>query len=104
MFQFMTTSRSNIVALERQQWKIVINDMSPVGHQAVFTRLWKVYANGVAVTLSIQVEEEQFVLYTDLGHARSRTNRTENGRFSTLEAASNRLIQECSGWDRTWDA
>ena len=104
MIQFMTTIRSSISALERQQWKIVINDMSPVGHQAVFTRLWKVYANGVAVTLSIQLEEEQFVLYTDLGHAGSRTNRTENGRFSTLEAATNRLIQECSGWDRTWDA
>ena len=100
----MTTSQSNIVALECQQWKIVINDLNPVGHQAVFTRLWKVYANGVAVTLSIQVEEEQFVLYTDLGHAGSMTNRTENGRFSNLEAASSRLIQECNGWDRTWEA
>ena len=100
----MTTSRLSVIALEHQQWNIVINDLSPVGHQAVFTRLWKVYANGVAVTLSIQVEEEKFVLYTDLGHAGSRTNRTENGRFPTLEAASNRLIQECSGWDRTWEA
>jgi hypothetical protein len=44
------------------------------------------------------------VLYTDLGHSGSGTNRTENGRFSTLDAASNRLIQECSGWDRTWEA
>ena len=104
MTQLMTTSRSNIVALEHQQWKIVISDLSPVGHQAVFTRLWKAYANGVAVTLTIQVEVEPFVLYTDLGHAGSRTNRTENGRFSTLEAASNRLIQECRGWDRTWEA
>ena len=97
-------SRSSISALERQQWTIVINDLSPMGHQALFTKLWKVYANGVTVTVSIQGDEGQFVLCTDLGHSGSRTNRTENGRFSTLEAASTRLIQECNGWDRTWEA
>ena len=100
----MTTSLSSISTLERQQWTIVINDISPVGHHALFTRLWKIYANGVSVTLSIQGDEGQFVLYTDLGHSGSGTNRTENGRFSTLDAASNRLIQECKGWDRTWEA
>ena len=100
----MSTSRSNIAALEHQQWTIVVNDVSPVGQKTVIIKAWKVYANGVAVTVSVQHEHEQFVLYTDLGHSGSGTNRTENGRFSTLEAASQRLIQECNGWDRTWEA
>ena len=100
----MSTSRPNIVALEHQQWTIVVNDVSPVGHKTLFIKVWKVYANGVAVTVSVQHEQEQFVLYTDLGHSGSGTNRTENGRFSTVEAASHRLIQECNGWDRTWEA
>jgi hypothetical protein len=91
------------IALEQQQWTIVVNEVSPVPHQTSFIELWKMYANGVAVTLSIYDEEGQFVVYTDVGHAMSGSNRTESGRFSTINAALQQLIQACYQWDGTWE-
>jgi hypothetical protein len=62
------------------------------------------FANGVAVRLAIQDEAGQFVVYASVGHASTGTNRIEYGRFSTLNAAVDRLIQECSQYDRAWES
>lgn len=88
-------------ALEQQQWTVVVNDVSPL--KASLVELWKMYANGVAVRLSIQDEEGQFVVYADVGHAAAGTNRIESGRFSTRNDAVVQLIQECSHYDRAWE-
>jgi hypothetical protein len=90
-------------ALEQQQWTIVVNDVSPLPHKGSFIELWKVYANGVAVRLTTQNEQGQFVVYADVGHAAAGTNRIEYGRFSTLKAAVDQLIQECSQYDSAWE-
>ena len=90
-------------ALQQQQWTIVINEASPVPPRASLIELWKMYANGVAVTLSIQEEAGQFVLHTDVGHAMTGSNRVESVRFSTGDATVQRLVQECQQWDRTWE-
>jgi hypothetical protein len=90
-------------ALEQQQWTIVVNDVSPLPLKASLIELWKMYANGVAVRLSTQNEQGQFVVYADVGHAAAGTNRIEYGRFSTLKAAVDQLIQECSQYDRAWE-
>ena len=90
-------------ALEQQQWIIVVNEASPVPHKMSLIELWKMYANGVAVTLSIQEEAGQFVVYEAVGHAMSGSNRTESGRFSTVNAALHQLIQACHQWDGTWE-
>ena len=91
------------IALEQQQWTITVNETNSVPSKAALIELWKMYANGVAVTLSIQEEAEQFVLYTDVGHAMTGSNRVESDRFSTGDAAVHRLVQECQQWDRTWE-
>jgi hypothetical protein len=90
-------------ALEQQQWSIDVNDVSPLPHQASLIELWKVYANGVAVRLSIQHEQGQFLVYADVGHASTGTNTIEYGRFSTRNAAVEQLIQECAHYDRAWE-
>jgi hypothetical protein len=90
-------------ALEQQQWVVVINQVNPVPPKASLIQLWKTYANGLAVTLSIHDEAGQFVVYIDVGHAMTGSNRTEYGRFSTVEVAIQQLIQECYRWDRTWE-
>ena len=90
-------------ALEQQQWTIVANDVSPLPLKASFVELWKMFANGVAVRLSVQDEQGQFVVYADVGHAAAGTNRIESGRFSTLNDAVDLLIQECSHYDRAWE-
>jgi hypothetical protein len=90
-------------ALEQQQWSIDVNDVSPIPHKTSFVELWKMYANGVAVTLSIQHEQGQFVVYADVGHAAAGTNRIEYGRFSTLDAAVAQLIQACYQYDGAWE-
>jgi hypothetical protein len=89
-------------ALKQQQWTIVVSEVNRAPHQASL-ELWKMYANGVAVTLSIHDEEGQFVVYTSVGHAGTGTNRAEDGRFSTVDAAIQQLIQACYRWDRTWE-
>jgi hypothetical protein len=88
--------------LKQQQWTIVDKDVSLVTQKALFSA-WKQYANGVAITLSIHCEEDQFVLYQDVGHAASGTNRTNCGAFSTTNAAVQQLIQSCYDWDDTWE-
>jgi hypothetical protein len=90
-------------ALEQQQWTIVVNEASLVHHKASLIELWKMYANGVAVTLSIQEEAGQFVVYEAVGHAMTGSNQTESGRFSTVKAALQQLIQSCYQWDGTWE-
>lgn len=90
-------------ALEQQQWTIVVNDVCPLPLKASFVELWKMYANGVAVKLSIQDEQGQFALYADVGHAAAGTNRIQSGRFSTLNDAVAQLIQECAQYDSAWE-
>jgi hypothetical protein len=90
-------------ALEQQQWIIDVHDVSPLPHNASLVELWKMYANGVAVTLSIQNEQGQFVVYADVGHAAAGTNRIECGRFSGLDAAVDQLIQTCCLYDGAWE-
>lgn len=89
--------------LEQQQWTLVVNTASPASPPTALAVVWKMYANGVAVTLSIHDEEGEFVVYTDVGHAGAGTKRTESGRFSSLDAATHHLIQACSQWDSTWE-
>jgi hypothetical protein len=90
-------------ALRQQQWIVDVNDVSPLPHQASLIESWKVYANGVAVRLSIQVEQGQFVVYAAVGHASMGTNTIEYGRFSTLNVAVDQLIEECAHYDRAWE-
>jgi hypothetical protein len=91
-------------ALEQQQWTFVVKDVSPLPRQGSLIELWKMFANGVAITLSIYSEEGQFVVYEDVGHAASGTNRTEYGRFSTENAAVQQVIKACNRWDGIWEA
>ena len=88
-------------ALEQQQWICTENE-NPIRQAAPSVELWKHYTNGVALRLSIYYEEGQFVLYQDVGHAASGTNRTNCGSFSTANAAVDQLIQACYSWDATW--
>jgi len=90
-------------ALEQQQWIIDVNDVSPLPHQASLIVLWKMYANGVAVRLSVQDEQGQFVVHASVGHASTGTNIIEYGEFSTLDAAVDQLIQACSQYDGAWE-
>ena len=90
-------------ALKQRFWTIIVNDVNLILHRVSFIVLWKTYANGIAIMLSVQDEEGQLVMYTEVGHAASGTSRTESGRFSTLHAAVHQLIQACNEWDSTWD-
>ena len=87
--------------LQQGQWICDLEDVNLVPQGVSFVSLWKQYTNGVAITLSIQSENGQFVLYQDAGHA-AGTKRTNCGTFSTVEAAIHQLIQECDSWDNTW--
>ena len=89
--------------LQQRQWICDVEDVNLIPQGASFFSLWKHYTNGVAITLSIHSEDDQFVLYQDAGHAASGTKRTNCGTFSTAAAAVHQLIQECDSWDNAWD-
>jgi hypothetical protein len=89
--------------LKQRQWTVAVNNVTPLPHKASFNVLWKMYTNGVAIMLSIHHDEGQFVVYEDVGHAASGTNRTEHGRFSTVNAAVQQLLQVCYESDSTWE-
>jgi hypothetical protein len=89
-------------ALQEQQWTIVVAEENPPS-QATLIELWKTFANGVAITLSVHHDQGQFVLYEDVGHAASGTKRTALDRCSTLDTAIQQMIQECRQWDRVWE-
>jgi len=87
-------------ALQERQW-IVVKDVTLMPQKVPVVELWKQYANGVAIALSIQCEGDQFVLYQDVGHV-AGTNRTNCGTFSTANAAIHQLIEASYSWDDTW--
>jgi|SRR5215213_5481246 len=89
--------------LEQRQWSVVSKDMNMVPEKHSFIELQKTYINGIDIRLSIQYGEGQFVLYKDLGHAASGTNRVIEGTFSSLNAAVQHMLQVCSEWDSTWE-
>jgi hypothetical protein len=91
------------IELKQRQWTVAVNDVTPLPHKASLIELWKMYTNGVAITLSIHHEKGQFVVYEDVGHAASGTNRTEHGRFSTVDTAVQQMLQACYEWDSTWE-
>ena len=90
-------------ALQERQWVVVDKNVNVVPPEGLVVELWKQYANGVAIALSIFYEGDQFVLYQDVGHAASGTNRTNCGAFPTVNAALHQLIEASYGWDSTWD-
>jgi hypothetical protein len=89
-------------ALQEQQWTIVVAEENPPS-QAPLIVLWKTFANGVAITLSVHHEQGQFVVYEDVGHAASGTKRTELDQSSTLDTVIHQMILECQQWDRIWE-
>jgi hypothetical protein len=91
-------------ALREQKWLIAVNEAGPAGENGPLVRLWKPFADGVAVTVFIREEAGEFVVYEDVGHSAAGTNRIEAGRFSTTEAAVAELIEACQRYDRVWPA
>jgi hypothetical protein len=90
--------------LERQEWLIAVNEAGPGAEDRPLVELWKPFADMMAITISIQEEAGQFVIYEDVGHAAAGTNRLEYGRFSTAKAAIDELPQVCYRWDSVWPA
>lgn len=93
-------------ALQERQWVVVdkhVNDVNVVPPEGPLVELWKQYANGVAIALSIHYEGDQFVLYQDVGHAASGNNRTNCGTSPTVNAALHQLIEASRSWDSTWE-
>lgn len=89
-------------ALQQRQWTCVTKNANLVAPESPLVELWKHYTNGVAVTLSIDYQEGQFVVYEDVGHAACGTKRTNCGTFATANAAVHHLLQTCYSWDDTW--
>ena len=90
--------------MEEQQWLIAVDEAGPRAENRAFVELWKPFADGVVVRISIREEAGEFVIYEDVGHSAAGTNRLEAGRFSTAEAAVEALIQACDRWDSVWPA
>jgi hypothetical protein len=90
-------------ALQERQWVVVDKNVNLMPPEGLLIELWKQYANGVAIALFLQYEGDQFVLYQDVGHAGSGTNRTNCGTFPTANAALHQLIAASYSWDSTWD-
>jgi hypothetical protein len=91
------------IELKQRQWTVVSKDVNTVPQTHSFIVVQKMYINGIDVMLSIHYDENQFVLYRDLGHAASGTKRIIQGTFSTLNAAVQQMLQVCDEWDSTWE-